>query len=164
MADQRGAPPPPTAISATTPAPPPAMCGNPAAGAAPFRGPHHRRSQSEFAFRSIIDDFDLAIDPFSAAPATSFEEIGSEDDLFSTYMDMEKIGSGMEDCQSGEKLGCEVSKNPRPRHRHSNSVDGSMMASKGREGVFGEVVEAKKAMAADKLAELAAIDPKKAKR
>lgn len=139
------------------------MFGNPNS-AAPFRQPHHRRSQSEFAFRSIPDDFDLSVDPFSTAPATSFEEIGSEDDLFSTYMDMDKIGSGMEDCQSGEKIECDGSKSARPRHRHSNSVDGSMMPLKGGEGVFGEVVEAKKAMAADKLAELAAIDPKRAKR
>ncbi|XLS72315.1 hypothetical protein HN51_029180 [Arachis hypogaea] len=46
----------------------------------------------------------------------------------------------------------------RPRHLHSNSVDGSTT------GVFGEIMEAKKAMPPDKLAELWTIDPKRAKR
>ncbi|XLS96367.1 hypothetical protein HN51_039102, partial [Arachis hypogaea] len=46
----------------------------------------------------------------------------------------------------------------RPRHRHSNSVDGSTI------GVFGEIMEAKKAMPPDKLVELWTIDPKRAKR
>jgi hypothetical protein len=34
----------------------------------------------------------------------------------------------------------------------------------GAGGVFGEVMEAKKAMSSEQLAELAAIDPKRAKR
>ncbi|XP_015941359.1 bZIP transcription factor 18-like [Arachis duranensis] len=46
----------------------------------------------------------------------------------------------------------------RPRHLHSNSVDGSTT------GVFGEIMEAKKAMPPDKLAKLWTIDPKRAKR
>ncbi|KAG0483519.1 hypothetical protein HPP92_011603 [Vanilla planifolia] len=42
---------------------------------------------------------------------------------------------------------------------------GSMLlAVTKEEGVFGEVMEAKKAMTAEQLAELAAIDPKRAKR
>ncbi|CAN6468065.1 unnamed protein product [Victoria cruziana] len=49
-----------------------------------------------------------------------------------------------------------------PRHRHSYSVDGSSCLRE--EGLFGEVAEVKKAMAADKLAELAMVDPKRAKR
>ncbi|MCI22353.1 transcription factor RF2b-like, partial [Trifolium medium] len=48
-------------------------------------------------------------------------------------------------------------KNPvRPRHRHSSSVDGSSS--------FGEIMDGKKAMPPDKLAELWSIDPKRAKR
>lgn len=46
-------------------------------------------------------------------------------------------------------------KSSRPRHRHSNSVDGSWIM---------DTIDAKKAMAPDKLAELWAIDPKRAKR
>ncbi|RWW64877.1 hypothetical protein BHE74_00027853 [Ensete ventricosum] len=106
-----------------------------------FGGPHHRRAHSELAFR-ISEDLHLG-------PA-------SEDDVFRTYMDVEKIGSGMED---GEAPASEAA--ARPKHRHSNSVDAS---SSRDEGVFGEVMEAKKAMPPEKLAELAVIDPKRAKR
>ncbi|KAL6204280.1 hypothetical protein ACLB2K_021548 [Fragaria x ananassa] len=46
------------------------------------------------------------------------------------------------------------------RYRHSSSVDTSSTSA----GVFGEVMEAKKAMPPDKLAELWTLDPKRAKR
>ncbi|KAL2541846.1 Basic-leucine zipper (bZIP) transcription factor family protein [Abeliophyllum distichum] len=107
--------------------------------------------------------------------------MGSEDDLFSTYMDIEKLsaggGSGMGDNVfdnagggsggsrggiaaegggDGEKSGGNGGV-ARPRHRHSNSMDSSLL--------FGESsIDAKKAMAPDKLAELWNIDPKRAKR
>ena len=42
----------------------------------------------------------------------------------------------------------------RPKHRYSSSVDVA----------FAEIAEAKKAMPPEKLAELAAVDPKRAKR
>ncbi|VFQ80484.1 unnamed protein product [Cuscuta campestris] len=134
----------------------------------PFRQSNHRRAHSEVNFR-LPEDMDLASDTLNAAPAGSFEEIGSEDDLFSTYMDMEKIGGGSGPGDAGvdnaggggaEESGNGGMKNQiRPRHRHSNSVDSSsfMMLGEG-------VIEAKKAMAPDKLAELWTIDPKKAKR
>ncbi|KAK3022389.1 hypothetical protein RJ639_047363 [Escallonia herrerae] len=70
----------------------------PPSAAAPFGGqfrPSHRRSQSEVNYR-LPDDLDLASDPFDA-PSGSFEEMGSEDDLFCTYMDIEKLGSGLND-------------------------------------------------------------------
>nr|GEU97779.1 transcription factor RF2b [Tanacetum cinerariifolium] len=47
----------------------------------------------------------------------------------------------------------------RPRHRHSNSVDGSSSNL-----FMSESIEAKKAMAPEKLAELWTLDPKRAKR
>lgn len=50
----------------------------------------------------------------------------------------------------------------RPRHRHSNSMDGSTSLQTDR--LSSESFETKKAMAANKLAELALIDPKRAKR
>ncbi|XP_068634241.1 transcription factor RF2b-like [Aristolochia californica] len=141
----------------------------------PFRSSHHRRAQSEVAFR-IPDDIDLVADPFGPANGSSssnLDEIGSEDDFFCTYMEIENLGSRMEDSMGqGSQNGGpgtapaksdEKSAPVRPRHRHSNSVDGSMTTTKG-ESVFGEIADAKKAMAADKLAELAAIDPKRAKR
>ncbi|KAL5569631.1 hypothetical protein UlMin_026206 [Ulmus minor] len=127
----------------------------------PVRGSHHRRSQSEVQYR-IQDDLDLLSDPFDG-PSPSFDELGSEDDLFCSYMDIEKFGSKLEDSapkpdnaggsegggdEGGEKMA-------RPRHRHSNSVDGSSSL---------DTIDAKKAMAPEKLAELWTIDPKRAKR
>ncbi|XP_010067612.2 transcription factor RF2b [Eucalyptus grandis] len=126
------------------------------------RGGHHRRAHSEVNFR-IPEDLDLGPDPFENGPSGSFEDFGSEDDLLSTYMDIEKFGSKLDDGQGpsdpkpenaggGGDVG---EKSARPRHRYSNSVDSSSIL---------ESIEAKKAMAPDKLAELWTIDPKRAKR
>ena len=52
-------------------------------------------AQSEVNFR-LPEDLDLASESFDA-PSGSFEEIGSGDDLFSTYLDMEKLGSSLKD-------------------------------------------------------------------
>ncbi|XAR71865.1 hypothetical protein NMG60_11018305 [Bertholletia excelsa] len=149
---------------------PATLFGNPSTS---FRGAHHRRAHSEVNFR-LPDDLDLVSDPFDG-PSGSIEEIGPEDDLFCAYMDMEKLGSCSAeggDCRidnaggggggSGNGGGGGASetvdreKNARPRHRHSNSVDSSIL--------LGETIEAKKAMAPDKLAELWSVDPKRAKR
>lgn len=126
--------------------------------AAPFssamRTSHHRRAQSEVNFR-LPEDLDLVGDPFDK-PAGNFEEMGSEDDLFSTYMDIEKLGgSGV--FENGSVASADDG-GGRPRHRHSNSVGSSGLVLNERS------IEAKKAMAPDKLAELWTIDPKRAKR
>ncbi|KAI4305064.1 hypothetical protein L6164_028453 [Bauhinia variegata] len=135
---------------------------------------HHRRAHSEVSFRLPDDMMDFSpSDPFNGGSSTaSLEEIGSEDDLFSTYIDVDKLGGpngsgngGNGSDQNGNGIGTsnhnEREKSPivRPRHRHSNSVDGSTSTS-----MFGEIMEAKKAMPPDKLAELWTIDPKRAKR
>lgn len=148
-----------------------------------MRGPHHRRARSEMAFR-FTEELDLGA---AGDPGGSFEEIGSEDDLFCTFMDIEKIGCKLEGSGSGSEGGICGDPTPessggveerrngnaggvvpvRPKHRHSSSVDGVSLASAGAvkgDGMFGEVMEAKKAMTPDQLAELAAIDPKRAKR
>ncbi|XP_009622931.1 transcription factor RF2b-like [Nicotiana tabacum] len=131
---------------------------------ATFRPSHHRRAHSEVNFR-LPEDLDLVSDPFDAS-AGSFEEIGSEDDFFSTYMDIEKLGTGSNPTDgfnnaAGSSSGLLVADGEksfsRPRHRHSNSVDSSSL-------LLSESIEAKKAMAPDKLAELWTIDPKRAKR
>nr|QEO19203.1 putative transcription factor RF2b isoform X1 [Cymbidium ensifolium] len=153
----------------------------------PIGGPQHRRARSEFALR-VPEYFGLSSgDPMATS---SFEEIGSEDDLFSTFMDIEKIeckleesGSVSEDGAGGDRL-AEISNGvqergagnagdgraaptSRAKHRYSNSADGSsassVVAKKG-DVVFGEILEAKKAMTSEQIAELAAIDPKRAKR
>lgn len=147
-----------------------------------FRPSHHRRAHSEVNFR-LPEDLDLVSDPFDAPVGSSFDEMGSEDDLFSTYMDMEKLGgsnctSNVNDgvsSDNGGGSGCgggvgESGPDPekglaatgtaggRPRHRYSNSVDSSSLM------LNENSIEAKKAMAPDKLAELWTIDPKRAKR
>ncbi|WOK93706.1 hypothetical protein Cni_G02406 [Canna indica] len=134
-----------------------------------LRGPYHRRARSELTFRFPND---LGGD--DAVAAGSIDEIGSEDDLFCTFLDIEKIGSKLEPSGSGsEALDCtdrtaessacgeetKVGVAPgaaasRPKHRHSCSVDGSSMTSSAtmkREAVFGEVLEAKKVMTAKRL-------------
>lgn len=109
-------------------------------------------------------------DPFNGGSSTaSLEEIGSEDDLFSTYIDVKKLGGngggnfvdhyGNGGCEGGA-AGSEGEKTSKPRHRHSVSVDGTTSSS----SMFGEIMEAKKAMPPDKLAELWSSDPKRAKR
>ncbi|KAI0526976.1 hypothetical protein KFK09_002572 [Dendrobium nobile] len=149
--------------------------------------PLHRRARSEFVLR-IPEDFGLSSgDPMETG---SFEEIGSEEDLFSTYIDIEKIGCKLEGSGSGSEDGVgqdrvaessggdqeprtgnagdgESAETSRAKHRHSNSLDGSSvssMAARKGEVVFGEILEAKKAMTAEQLAELTAIDPKRARR
>ncbi|XP_022146775.1 transcription factor RF2b [Momordica charantia] len=128
----------------------------------PFRGSFHRRAHSEVHFR-IPDDLDLVSDPFDA-PSSGFGDLGFEDDLLCTFMDIENIGSRIENGPSKPEAAgvggppvenVEGEKISRPRHRHSNSADGSSIM---------ESIEAKKAMDPDKLAELWTIDPKRAKR
>lgn len=141
---------------------------------AAMRPAHHRRAHSEVKFR-LQEHLDLVSDQFDA-PEVSFEEMGSVDDLFSTYMDIEKFGGAGAGCGSGlvdsvalynaggtaaegeddgEKTAGGVA---RPRHRYSNSVDSSsLMLNESN-------IETKTAMAPDKLAELWTIDPKRAKR
>jgi hypothetical protein len=142
--------------------PPPAA---PAPAAA--RGAHHRRARSEVAFR-LPDD--LGLGGGGGPDGDAFDEIGSEDDLFSTFMDIEKISSSG---PADRDRAAETSSPPRPKHRHSSSVDGSGLffspgigggAGKDAAASLAEVMEAKKAMTPEQLAELAAIDPKRAKR
>ncbi|CAL0307693.1 unnamed protein product [Lupinus luteus] len=120
-------------------------------------GSLHRRSHSELSFRLPDDMMDLSpSDQFNGGSSTAtFDEIGSEDDLFSTYIDVDKLGGSVASGGNGEPS--EKNLNVRPRHRHSSSVDGSTSS-------FDEIMDAKKAMPPDKLAELWTIDPKRAKR
>ncbi|KAK1677880.1 hypothetical protein QYE76_038728 [Lolium multiflorum] len=124
---------------------------------APARS-QHRRARSEVAFR------------FPDADGGGFDEIGSEDDLFSTFMDMEKIAGGGADRDRAAETS---SSPPRPtKHRHSASFDGFAMgcgAAPGKHqdgggGLFADVLEAKKAMSSEQLSELASVDPKRVKR
>ncbi|XP_018828447.1 transcription factor RF2b-like [Juglans regia] len=139
-------------------------------------GTHHRRAHSDVSFRLPEDMADLSpSDPFNGvgvgvggggggSSAASLEEMGSEDDLFSTYIDVEKLGTDQSggEGNAGGGGGGERGVN-RARHRHSSSVDGSSTTTSST-SVFGEIMDAKKAMPPDKLAELWTLDPKRAKR
>lgn len=76
-------------------------------------------------------------------------------------------GLGMAgDGSDGEVLGgrvVTVGEKKMGRHRHSNSMDGSLTSSFEAEST-GVIDCSRKAMAPDKLAELALMDPKRAKR
>ncbi|OVA17277.1 Basic-leucine zipper domain [Macleaya cordata] len=155
-----------------------------------IRGSHHRRSYSEVNYQRR-EDLDPVSDPLDSS--SSFDDFVSEDDLFSAYMDIEKPepkngnsqpggnktlvdsnenGSNSVDQNGGggrsqsENGGVGEKNMIRPRHRHSNSADGSSSSSVPRDrGIFGDTTfEAKTAMSPDKLAELWATDPKRAKR
>jgi len=158
----------PTHNNAAPPPPPPSQTASATFGNV-TAGTHHRRAHSEVSFRLPEDMADLSpSDPLNGgggggggggSSTASLEEMGSEDDLFSTYIDVDKLGT---DQSGGEGNGGERSGN-RTRHRHSSSVDGSSTTTSSA-GVFGEIMEAKKAMPPDKLAELWSLDPKRAKR
>lgn len=125
----------------------------------PPRNRGHRRAHSEILGLpdDISFDSDLGIvgGP-GEGPSLSDE---ADDDLLSMYMDME---------QFGEPSPSPANERPRVRHQHSQSMDGStsvkaeLLSGAGSEGP--SVVDAKKAMSAAKLSELALIDPKRAKR
>ncbi|KAG8054392.1 hypothetical protein GUJ93_ZPchr0001g31509 [Zizania palustris] len=82
-------------------------------------------------------------------------------------MDINKISSGFVAAASGgsdQDCAAESSSPPCPKHRHNSSVDGSGLFATARKDAttpLAEVLEAKKAMSPE---QLAAIDPKRAKR
>ncbi|KAI4372463.1 hypothetical protein MLD38_010690 [Melastoma candidum] len=146
----------------------------------------HRRAHSEIL--TLPDDlsFDSDLGVVGVGDGPSFSD-ETEEDLLSIYLDMEKFGaSATSSLQLGEpsysasldvgavaeSLGTESkgpgsNERPRIRHQHSQSMDGSTsikpeMLISGSEEV--SPADAKKAMSAAKLAELALIDPKRAKR
>ncbi|KAH9623294.1 hypothetical protein KSS87_006097 [Heliosperma pusillum] len=98
----------------------------------------------------------------------------TEEDLISMYIDMDKVNSATSsEFRLGEGSSSGNAPVRGPRHQHSQSMDGSVsiktemfMSGGSGCGVGDEVspAEAKKAMSAAKLAELALIDPKRAKR
>ncbi|XP_019165785.1 PREDICTED: probable transcription factor PosF21 [Ipomoea nil] len=149
----------------------------------------HRRAHSEILTLpdDISFDSDLGVVGGFDGPSLSDE---TEEDLFSMFLDMDKINASSatsafqagESSSSGamaqtpasgslmptfENVSPAASERPRVRHQHSQSMDGSttikaeMLTSGSEEQSPAEL---KKAMSAAKLAELALIDPKRAKR
>ncbi|XP_024534935.1 transcription factor RF2a [Selaginella moellendorffii] len=156
---------------------------------APPRPRGHRRAQSEITF-CLPDDasFERELGLQSPAMPALSDEAG--EDLFNMYIDMEKINSFnvasatptksdgsshqhhhsrslstdgvLASFNAGGPAGSNSNSEPRrPRHHHSNSMDSFKSDFLNSES---DSTEAKKALAASKLAELALIDPKRAKR
>ncbi|CAO2202760.1 unnamed protein product [Urochloa humidicola] len=141
----------------------------------PMRKPGHRRALSDII--GLPDDLDLGAPGSGDGPALSDE---NEEELFSMFLDVEKLNSrcGASESESscamagGVGEATQMSAAPgsglRPKHhqRHSmdasSSIDAELFGASAMDGV--SPVEAKKAMSAAKLAELALVDPKKAKR
>ncbi|CAK9318385.1 unnamed protein product [Citrullus colocynthis] len=157
----------------------------------PPRNIGHRRAHSEIL--TLPDDicFDNDLGVIGSADGPSFSD-DTEEDLLSMYLDMDKFNSSTATSaiQVGESssavgdaistptptIGAATSKDdtavglkerPRVRHQHSQSMDGlttikpEMLVSGSEEA---SAADSKKAMSATKLAELALIDPKRAKR
>ncbi|KAF8108683.1 hypothetical protein N665_0104s0010 [Sinapis alba] len=148
----------------------------------------HRRAHSEILTLpdDLSFDFDLGLvgSGGTNADVPSFSD-ETEGDLLSMYLDMDKFNSSAtSSAQAGESSGTAwknesmmhigstskpentLGERARVRHQHSHSMDGSLSISEmlvsGNED--DSVVDGKKSMSAAKLAELALIDPKRAKR
>ncbi|XP_065866615.1 probable transcription factor PosF21 [Euphorbia lathyris] len=142
----------------------------------------HRRAHSEIL--TLPDDlsFDSDLGVVGAADGPSFSD-EAEEDIFATYLDLDKFNSSsatssfqlgdssapMSAAQAPATMDVSAGPSERPkiRHQHSQSMDGSTtikpeMLMSGSDDV--STVDSKKAMSAAKLAELALIDPKRAKR
>lgn len=143
----------------------------------PERGSHHRRSHSDTSFRFAANfddlllfdpsDFDISNLPLpspvsDAVPMTvdSDESNGKSSHLRSLSVDSEFF-DGLGFSGGGEE---KVEERKVNRHRHSNSMDGSSATSFDGDYSVGMVDGVKKSMPPEKLAELALIDPKRAKR
>eukprot|EP00250_Pteridium_aquilinum_P010384 c19347_g1_i1 orf=171-1442(-) len=155
----------------------------------PSRHSGHRRAHSELAFRLPNDIAFEHGEPTMFETPTVSDEAG--DDLFSMYIDVDQLNSessslhlqgpkSPSDTHSltphhmrslsmdGAFADLNVSRGVsgshiKPGHQHSNSMDGT--GPLRQENLLNsECSEAKKAMAANKLAELALLDPKRAKR
>ncbi|KAL7176850.1 hypothetical protein ACSBR2_030231 [Camellia fascicularis] len=152
----------------------------------PPKNKGHRRAHSEILTLpdDISFDSDLGVVGGLDGPSLSDE---TEEDLLSMYLDMDKFNSSSATSafQVGEpssaaaaqtpasatspteNVAPSFSERPRVRHQHSQSMDGSttikpeMLMSGSEEA---SAADSKKSMSAAKLAELALIDPKRAKR
>ncbi|KAM7465276.1 hypothetical protein LguiB_012838 [Lonicera macranthoides] len=152
----------------------------------PPKNTGHRRAHSEIL--TLPDDisFDSDLGVVGAMDGPSFSD-DTEEDLFSMYLDMDKFNSSSATSSfqmgepnstaaqstvavnpSVENMGPTTSnERPRIRHHHSQSMDGSstiqadMLMSSSEET---SSADAKKSLSAAKLAELALVDPKRAKR
>ncbi|EYU30268.1 hypothetical protein MIMGU_mgv1a020939mg, partial [Erythranthe guttata] len=131
----------------------------------PSKNLGHRRAHSEIL--TLPDDisFDSDLGVVGGFDGPSFSD-ETEEDLLSMYLDMDKYNSTSATSAFQFHIHHGLSEKPRIRHQHSQSMDGStsikaeMLMSGSEDPSSGD---AKKAMSAAKLAELALIHPKRAK-
>ncbi|MCO5580776.1 hypothetical protein L7F22_034646 [Adiantum nelumboides] len=158
----------------------------------PPRNRGHRRAQSEIAFR-LPDDisFDhehgmletptfsdeagddlfsmyIDVDKLNSFSATSSAsglklqaDISTPQPHHMRSLSVDGVLAGPSGSTGPSGMGGEICER-RPRHQHSLSMDGSVPIK--QEFMYSESLEVKKAIAAGKLAELAMMDPKRAKR
>ncbi|KAL8226398.1 hypothetical protein R6Q57_016230 [Mikania cordata] len=152
---------------------------------APNRGTHHRRAQSETFFRfpdddilldDVVADFNFAgIDlpslssdalyPTTTGDSSSKSE-GESSDVNAGKSTASRLPGMINHTRSVSVdadffNGLALNSGGPYRHRHSNSIDGSSFEG---DSVLMMVDNSKKTLAPEKLAELALIDPKRAKR
>uniref|UniRef100_A0A1J3CJP0 Transcription factor RF2b n=1 Tax=Noccaea caerulescens TaxID=107243 RepID=A0A1J3CJP0_NOCCA len=139
---------------------------NPNPNPDPIPSSFHRRSRSDDM--SMFMFMDPLISSSGAPPSS--DDLPSDDDLFSSFIDVDSLSShphppfSFPNPSAGSLSSNSVSAatpppaSSRPRHRHSNSVDA------GCAMYANEIMDAKKAMPPEKLSELWNIDPKRAKR
>ncbi|XP_030461041.1 probable transcription factor PosF21 [Syzygium oleosum] len=155
----------------------------------PFRNLGHRRAHSEILTRAHNGiNFDGDLSALGGGFQPFFCDENEEPDLYGIYLDMNRLNtsSAMPPMfQVGEPSSAAAAvlppplpppsavaapsagERPRVRHHYSQSVDGLMtinpeMLASSSEGPSG--VERKKALSSAKLAELALVDPRRAKR
>ncbi|KAL5215898.1 hypothetical protein ABZP36_007299 [Zizania latifolia] len=141
----------------------------------PRRGARHRRAQSEILLGAVLPDditFDADLGVVGEVGGDDYEEEEEDDDE-------EEVPGGSRMFEMFLEVGGKLSAEPlepaphpplppppaRPRHQHSMSMDGSTSLVSSAAGVAGRMgADAKKAISDAKLAELALVDPKRAKR
>ncbi|KAG8378116.1 hypothetical protein BUALT_Bualt08G0104700 [Buddleja alternifolia] len=145
----------------------------------PTRGALHRRAHSETFFRfpdlddilldDVVSDFNMDFPQTPVGPppppAAQPNKSGETKPMAMAHLRSLSVdadffdGLGLDTPPPTAAAAAAAEAGPGPRHRHSNSMDGYSSATSSEVDST-----AKKAMAADRLAELALIDPKRAKR
>ncbi|KAI6691097.1 hypothetical protein NL676_027925 [Syzygium grande] len=141
---------PSSSSAATTPTPTPSRGGGGGGGAAGAGG----------TASMAVDSEDSSSRP--SPPINHFRSLSVDSDFFEGLTLTGAGGGAGGDERFGAKT-ASVASERRAFHRHSNSMDGSSSASFELDSLMAGDA-AKKAMAPDRLAELALIDPKRAKR
>ncbi|KAL6967815.1 hypothetical protein U1Q18_042738 [Sarracenia purpurea var. burkii] len=134
-------------------------------GSSPLNEIHHRRTHSDGSFRFAKDDIvGLSDELFNGFSAGGLEDMVSEEELFSVFLDLQNLGQNEEDSGPGCLMdqddsggvgggNGEPEKISRVRQRNNSVLEGP-----------GDGFEKKKAIAPEKLAEIWDVDPKRAKR